>query len=238
MDAPCGPLKPRATAVVLPGYPELAAQKGEAYRKALKARLRAAVPRSLRKATFRIAGMDDPFVQLDSQKLKELEKLEVWLKQHFPAEMECEPVAVPRDKLRQLVDRLSVSFGRGVWVCLLVFLPRLSSCYVAYHGTLVIVRRLVCNSLGHPVNFASNVCVGGACPDAFESGGVTWPFVQMRHHLPLMRTCSHQNFHLPSLPRPAPRPLPAKPPEMVCLVDNGEVSEALPTLNRNPLAER
>lgn len=82
------------------------AQRGEAYRKELKGRLRAAVPRSLRKLTFRVAGLDDPLVQLDSQKLRELEKLESWLIKHFPTEMSATPVCVPRERLRSLVERV------------------------------------------------------------------------------------------------------------------------------------
>ena len=80
-------------------------QKGELYRKQLKSRLRAAVPRSMRKSTFRLAGLEDPMVQLDSQKLRELEKLEFWLISHFPAEMAVEPVCVPREKLRTILAR-------------------------------------------------------------------------------------------------------------------------------------
>lgn len=80
--------------------------RGELYRKTLKARLRAAIPRSMRKTAFRLAGMDAPAVQLDSQKLRELEKLEAWLKTLFPAEMECDPVCVPRDRLKAHLDKL------------------------------------------------------------------------------------------------------------------------------------
>lgn len=96
----------RTRPVVAAPPPEPAPQqKGEAYRKQLKSRLRAAVPRSLRKSTFRLAGLEDPLVQLDSQKLRELEKLEFWLISHFPTEMATEPVIVPRDKLRTILAR-------------------------------------------------------------------------------------------------------------------------------------
>ena len=102
----------------LPALPmESTQNKGEAYRKALKTKLRAAVPRSLRKTVFRIAGLEDPLTQLDSQKLRELEKLDTFLKTHFPEEMATEPVSVPRDKLRALADQLNLEmFGPGARV--------------------------------------------------------------------------------------------------------------------------
>jgi hypothetical protein len=73
--------------------------RGEAYRKQLKAKLRSAVPRSLRKQAFRLAELEEPFVQLDSQKLKELEKLERWLTDQFPDEMVHDKVDIPRERL-------------------------------------------------------------------------------------------------------------------------------------------
>ena len=87
-------------------------RRGEAYRKALKTRLRAAIPRSLRKRAFLLAGLREPTIQLDSQKLKELEVLERWLVQHFPAEMSKPDVVILRKDLLELL--LSLEGERGM----------------------------------------------------------------------------------------------------------------------------